>query len=337
MQNRKIVFTNVGKMEIVREELSGDKLAAREVLIETEYSLISPRTELACLEGSASEWFHYPRVPGYVTLGCILDTGADVHTVATGDYVIHNMGHQAYVRINVDEKLCVKVPEDLNHERAVFTKMATIAMASIRRSNIELGDPVVVTGLGLVGNFASQLAMLQGARVLALDIDEGRLAKAEECGIPCRVNDKATISDFVSSWSGGGGILTLIDATGIPSVVVDSLPFMAKHHGEVILLGSPWTECIRDLTEVFNYMHLASRGCITFKGAHAIVYPVHHDPFVKHSIERNSRIVMDLMREEKITVDCLITHMIKPEEAERAYKGLRDKKNSYLGVIVAWK
>ena len=58
--------------------------------------------------------------------------------------------------------ICLKVPEALPLEWAPFTRMAIIAMTSLRISDIELGDWVGVLGLGTVGNFAAQLAGLQG-------------------------------------------------------------------------------------------------------------------------------------------------------------------------------
>ena len=57
-------------------------------------------------------------------------------------------------------------------------------MTSLRISNIELGDYVGVLGLGTVGNLAGQLAGLQGGRVIGLDLNEGRIQRALDCGIP---------------------------------------------------------------------------------------------------------------------------------------------------------
>jgi threonine dehydrogenase-like Zn-dependent dehydrogenase len=333
MQNKKIVFSSPWEVNILSEHMDEMNLNPREIIIETEYTLVSPRTELACLEGLAS-WFEFPRTPGYVTQGKVIKTGNLVREYNEGDYVIHNSGHMKYSKIDVDEKLVVKIPEGVDHKYTVFTKMASIAMASIRKSNIELGDYVIITGLGLIGNFASQLAKLQGAKVLGLDVEKNRLDIAEKCGIKCKFN--TDIFDYVNEFSNGDGISTLIDATGIPSVVVDSLPFMSKHNAEVILLGTPWNRCDGDLTEVFNYVHLSYLGGITFKGAHATIYPVKHIPYIKHSDERNSKIVLDLIREGKIIVNSLITHVIKPEETKKAYMGLKDNKNDYLGVIIDW-
>ena len=73
-------------------------------------------------------------------------------------------GHKQYSLVDRARPMaiCLKVPEGLPLEWAPFTRMAIIAMTSLRISNIELGDWVGVLGLGTVGNFAAQLAGLQG-------------------------------------------------------------------------------------------------------------------------------------------------------------------------------
>ena len=80
------------------------------------------------------------------------------------------------------------------------------------------------------------------------------------------------------------GVSTLIEDTGIPSAIVDSLPLISKR-GEIILLGSSREEYKTDLADVLQNIHLEPRGSIEFKEAYEWQYPVKTDLFVKHSIE----------------------------------------------------
>jgi threonine dehydrogenase-like Zn-dependent dehydrogenase len=86
-------------------------------------------------------------------------------------------------------------------------------------------------------------------------------------------------------------------------------------------------EYIADLTDVLNYCHLNDRGCITFKGAHEWRYPIEPNVFVKHSLVRNSLIVFGLMQRNKLLIEPLISHVLKPDEAASAYEGLRIDKD----------
>jgi threonine dehydrogenase-like Zn-dependent dehydrogenase len=121
----------------------------------------------------------------------------------------------------------------------------------------------------------------------------------------------------------------------VPKVAVDGLPWIAPF-GELIFLGSPRGEFQTNVTDVFNYSHLMGRGCITFKGAHEWRFPVEPDKFVKHSLVRNSQIVFDLIAGNKLQLEPLISHVLKPADAAQAYDGLRHHKDEYSGVLFDW-
>ena len=96
---------------------------------------------------------------------------------------------------------------------------------------------------------------------------------------------------------------TLIEATGVPSALPPALPLVGRY-GETILLGTPRGVYETDLTSsILDYIHLHGHGNITFKGAHEWRYPVARDPYVKHSMERNSEIAMGLMASGALKVE----------------------------------
>ncbi|NJM15870.1 MAG: zinc-binding alcohol dehydrogenase [Bacteroidales bacterium] len=246
--------------------------------------------------------------------------------------------HAEYFKLDSTDRwhgVCVKVPSALAPDVASFTHMATIAFTSVRASNIELGDFVLVTGLGTIGNFAAQLAQLQGATVICTDVDDQRLEIAKNCGLlhvcnPTKVDLKAEIEKL----AGEEGISTYIDASGATPVINASLP-LVKLYGEVILLGSPRAPYQANLTDTFQKFHLLPH-CLTMKGALEFSYPTHQDEFNKHSIERNAKIVMQLMVENKLKVKSLYSHKLNPAKAQEAYDGVRDKKNEFIGVVFDW-
>jgi 2-desacetyl-2-hydroxyethyl bacteriochlorophyllide A dehydrogenase len=338
MENLSILFTEANHVETLPIDDDIGQLRPHDVLVRTRYSLISAATELACLSGS-QRWFPFPSTPGYAAVGEILDVGDAISGVAPGDIVHYWGGHKQYFVIDTGRpmSICLKIPEDLPLHLAPFTRMAIIAMTSLRISNIELGDWVGVVGLGTVGNFAAQLAGLQGGRVIGLDLNEGRLQRARDCGIPhALLADEVTIADQVREITDGEGVTTLIEATGVPAALPPALPLVGRY-GEAILLGTPRGVYETDLTSsVLDYIHLHGHGNITFKGAHEWRYPVARDPYVKHSMERNSEIAMELISSGALKVAPLHTHTLAPDEAERAYRGLKQAKDEYVGVVFDW-
>ncbi len=65
---------------------------------------------------------------------------------------------------------------------AVIADAATTPYQAIRRSGLQDGDLAVFVGVGGVGGFGAQIAAAVGAAVIAIDIDEGRLAAMRENG-----------------------------------------------------------------------------------------------------------------------------------------------------------
>ena len=337
MKNKSVVFTGCDQVEVQLLEENLDQLQAHEVLVKTSFSLVSAGTELLCLAGSES-WFTFPSTPGYTSVGEVVKVGDQVVKVAPGDMVYTWGGHKQYNRINLAEpgSICIPVPDGIALPMVPFTRMITIALTALRVSDIELGDSVAVIGLGLVGNFSAQLARLQGGSVIALDHNPGRVALAADCGIKnAIVMENPSVAGRVDEITNRRGVTTLIEASGKPGALLDGLPLVGRY-GEVILVGIVRGQYQADLTDILDYIHLDSQGNVTFKGAHEWRFPVARDPFVKHSIERNSEIAMDLIRSGELQVAPLHTHTLSPYEAEKGYRGLQHERDSYVGVVFDW-
>lgn len=334
MKNRKIMFARPLQVETVEEDFILPALGEKEVLVKLIYSLISPGTELAMLSGK-EEWAKLPVCPGYASVSEVIEVGEGVRHVQPGDAVFHYGQHAEYQVVSKDH-VFIKVPEHLDLKWVPFTRMATVAFTSVRVSNIELGDVVGVTGLGLVGNLAAQLARLQGATVIGVDLSPERIRTAQTCGVDYTLHGgEDKVKEKIHAITNGAGVSTHIEATGVPSVGVQSLEWIGKL-GEIIFLGSPRGEYNTDVTDILNYCHLYGRGCITFKGAHEWRFPVEPNEFVKHSLVRNSNIVFELMLKNKLHIEPLISHVMKPDQAQEAYEGLRLNKDQYNGVLFDW-
>jgi len=333
MIDKKIVFTAPWQVDVLEESYEPPILGTNEVLLRKRYTLISPGTELACLSGNES-WFPMPSVPGYAAVSEIIDMGAEIEGFGTGDLVFHYGNHAMY-EVTTAEGVFLRVPDGLELSWVPFARMATVAMTSIRASGIELGDSIAVTGLGLIGNMASQLAGLQGASVIGIDLSSHRREIARQCGLDHVVEGGTGTKERIMELTAGRGVSSLIEATGVPQVAVEGVSWVGKY-GEVILLGSPRGAYQTNVTDLLNHIHLDGLGCVTFKGAHEWRFPIARDPFVKHSLVRNSEIVFRLMLQRKLQIAPLISHILVPEEAPSAYEGLRNKKDEYHGVLFRW-
>ena len=89
--------------------------------------------------------------------------------------------------------LCV-LPADLGKHKvsdlSVVADAITTPYQSLKRSGVKAGELAIVVGVGGVGIYMVQHAKNVGATVLALDVDEGRLAVAKAQGAQFTLNTK---------------------------------------------------------------------------------------------------------------------------------------------------
>jgi 2-desacetyl-2-hydroxyethyl bacteriochlorophyllide A dehydrogenase len=304
-----------------------------DVLIETEFSIVSAGTELACRAGIES-WAPLPFCPGYGSVGKVVAKGSAAKDVEIGQRILTFGKHARHA---FAENIAVPVPEGLDPAEAVFARMASVAITSLRASDAELGDHVAVIGLGLVGNLAAQLFALSGCEVIGVDLSARRREQAGACGIPHTLAPDADLAARVAAITGGRLCNTVVEATGLAAVATDTAPLLVGKQGEIVLLGSPRAPHHTNVTPFLNQLHLC-RPTAAVKGALEWRYPVRDDGegFCKHSIERNVRLLLRLLAQGKLKVAPLLTHRASPADCHAVYEGLANQKDVYTGVVFDW-
>ena len=127
--------------------------------------------------------------------------------------------------------------------------------AAMYTGNVGRGDSVAVFGCGGVGNAAIAGSRLAGAAtIIAVDIDDRKLAWAKDFGATHTVNSKNTDPvEAVKALTGGNGADVCIEAVGNPAVYKQA--FEARDlAGTVVLVGVPRPDMVLELPfiEVFG-------------------------------------------------------------------------------------
>ncbi len=332
MKSRKIVLSKPFVVEIGHEEFDAGCVPDETLAVRTNYTLVSPGTELSCLAGLES-WFPLPNTPGYTATGTVIAVGGGVEGFAVGDRVFFYGGNREYQLVPVSE-FVMKIPAGVDEKLVPFVRIATIAMTALRVSPMELGDLIVVSGLGPVGNLAVQLVKQAGGRCVAIDPSAARRELALKCGADA-VFDPAdsNLAEEIGKRSGGRGADAVIEASGQTGAIEQCLPLI-RPLGDMVLLGTPRAPYETNATAMYRQSH--DGACVTVKAASEWRYPVKHEKFVKHSMECNSAVVFDLLQSGKLAVDVLLSHVLPPEEAPAAYEGVRNDKEKFFGVIFDW-
>ena len=265
MKRRTIVFTEREKAELIETDFEQINPEPGFALLKTEYSLISPGTERACLLGLVDGSF--PMTLGYSAVATVLEAGKG-SDLKPGDRAVIYHSHHSSLQLK-EERDIVRIENPAIDSRdAVFAVTAAMGLQGIRKVRPELGESVAVMGLGLLGLAAVRCAHLSGAfPLIALDFNKKRRTIAKEFGAdfvfsPDEPELKRKIQDLTH-----GGINALIEVTGNPDALNSALDFMAPL-GRIALVG-----CSRLPTEQIDFYHKVHKPGISIIGAHNFVRP----------------------------------------------------------------
>ena len=120
--------------------------------------------------------------------------------------------------------------------------------AAINTGAVGRGDSVAVIGCGGVGMAAIAGARLAGAiRIIAIDVDDRKLALAREFGAHELINSGATDPvAAIQAATGGFGADVVVDAVGLPETYRQAF-YGRDLAGTVVLVGVPRPEVILEL------------------------------------------------------------------------------------------
>lgn len=139
----------------------------------------------------------------------------------------------------VPRRIIYPLPENLSFERAAMVEPVSIAVHAVNLSPVSLNDTAVVVGAGMIG-----LLVIQGLRaagcgcVIAVDIDEARLALARKLGAAAAVNGKSGgAKDELLDITGGRGADIAVDAVG-RAAAVETAAGCVRKGGHLTLIGN---------------------------------------------------------------------------------------------------
>ena len=337
MLSKYLEIVEKGKVEVKTEEVDVENLQPTEAVIQNEASIISAGTELSRVF-ALKPGVKFPVRPGYGSIGRIIKKGSALTDFEIGDLVYYLGSHSSVQRFSGAGKSqwdnLFKVPQGLDAVEASFVCMIAIAITGPNASSVKIGDRVAIFGLGMVGLLAALLYEINGARVIALDPVQSRCDLAKSLGIKdaisCPLEEQV---ETVMRLTNGEGVDIGVDAVGHSSVIAKAIQ-VTMPYGEVILLGSPREACDGNLTDVFNPIHMKM---LNVKGSLANMVPLKKTAGMKLNFERNYQVAFDLMVNKRIDASKIISHVIKPEEAEQAYHGLQYDREHYRCVVIDWR
>lgn len=159
----------------------------------------------------------FPFYLGHESGGTVVAVGSKVSDYKVGDKVISfgwNNNFAEYFKAKPFQ--LQPAPEGLDMDFVSLGEPIACAMHSGMRSQVQLGDIVVVMGAGFAGQIIAQCAKRKGAyKVIIVDVMEGKLEIAKKLGCDYAINpQKINVKEFIDDLTNGKGADVVIEAAG---------------------------------------------------------------------------------------------------------------------------
>lgn len=361
-----------GEMQIL--EVPFPVLAKGQVLVRNHYSVISPGTEGKTVSDARKGYFakaksrqkevkmvidmmkqegirktydvvmnklEAPSALGYSCAGEVIAVADDVMDLRPGDRVA--CGGDGAVHADVvaiHRNLCVKAPENVDLRYAAFSTIAAIAIQGIRQADCRLGENCTVIGLGLIGLLTLQVLKAAGIKTVGIDIDPLKIETARSVGADlAMVRDEEGLAGIIQDFTRGHGTDAVIITAGANSL--DPVNFageICRKKGKVVIVGAVPTGFSRPnyYKKELDLRMSASYGPGRYDPVYeekGVDYPI---GFVRFTENRNMQTFVDLIADQRINMDSLITHTFPLQDAPSAYDLILARKEPVIGVLISY-
>ena len=271
---------------------------------------------------------------GYCNVGKVIAVGKGVSEFAIGDRVASNGPHSEVV--SVPKNLVVKIPDSVSDEDATFTVIGSIGLQGIRLLKPQLGETIVVIGLGLIGLITCQLLKANGCNVIGIDLDQSKCNLAKKWGINT-LNPKTNIlvKSVLDITQGLGADGVLITASTKSNDVISQAAQMSRKRGRIILVGVVGLNINRaDFYEKeLSFQVSCSYGPGRYDDQYeqkGIDYPL---SFVRWTEKRNFKAILDAIKNGSLNVKDLITEKVPLVDYDKIYHNM-DSNKSIASILV---
>lgn len=213
--------------------------------------------------------------------------------------------HGAFAElVAVPRRIIYRIPDSLGFEQAAMIEAVSVAVHAVGLTPVRLGDTAVVVGTGMIGMLAVQALRLAGcAQVIAVDLEESRLALARAAGATEILRADTDVAAAVLERTGGRGAAVAVECVGAEQPIRTAIASVRKG-GTVTLIGNVAPQISLPLQEVVT-RQIRLQGSCALSGE----YPA----------------IIELLAAGAIKVDPLISAVAPlaegPQWFDRLYRG----------------
>lgn len=204
--------------------------------------------------------------------------------------------------------------EGISSRTCALIEPMSVGFHAVSRAQVIDNEFVMVVGCGMVGLGAVIRASQRGASVIAVDIDDEKLALAKRIGAAYTVNSMTeNVHERIQSITGGFGVDVVIEAVGSPATYVMAIEEVS-FTGRVTYIGYSKTE-VSFQTKLFVQKELDIRGS-------------------RNALPSDFRAVINYLKAGNCPVDELISNETGPDGAFDAMKEWASNPSKVFRILV---
>ncbi len=240
-----------------------------------------------------------------------LSDGRKVLGVSPGEYRCNGAFAEL---VAVPQHILYSIPDSMSFNQAAMVEPAAVALHAIHLTPVFPGDSAVVVGAGMVGIFLVQCLSVAGCnRIIAVDIDDDRLALASKLGAdrvfhPGEMDRGRVVRDMTE----GRGADTGFEAVGTTESVETAI--LSLRRGAVLTLVGNLSPRIELPLQAVVTQQIRLQGSCAICGE----YPV----------------VLEMIARGKLNVDLVLSRAVPLSEGARWFHRLYQKEKGLMKVIL---
>jgi (R,R)-butanediol dehydrogenase/meso-butanediol dehydrogenase/diacetyl reductase len=220
-------------------------------------------------------------------------------------------GFAEYVAVPIDR--LHKIPDQLSESIAALAEPVAVAIHTVRKSDLVVGENVAILGAGPIGLLIGMVAKLNGANTIFIsDISPYRLAKAEELGFTALDARNVNVTEEILSKTNGHGVDIVFEVAG-SQITANQMVEIVKTRGQIVVVSVFKQPPTVDFAKMhFNEISLTTTRCYS------------RDDF---------SIAISLMAQGKLDVAPIISHEVAIEELDQGFL-LMENPDESLKVLI---
>lgn len=279
---------------------------------------------------------------GYSVAGVVDTVGPGVTEFLPGDSVACvGPGYANHAEVvTLPKNLVIPVARGLTFHLASTVAVGGIALQGVRQLEPQFGERVGVIGLGILGQIAAQILRASGCHVVGLDIDVARLELARSLGLHDGFSvDSPGLEETVMRLTEGHGLdKVLVTAASSTSEPLRLAIRLCRLKGRVAVIGKVGMDL--DRGEIYR-KEIELRMSVSYG-------PGRYDPryeeqgidypfaYVRWTQRRNLEAYLQALADGRVNVSSLINREFPIEEAEEAYRYLRETRPRPIMVLLTY-